>query len=454
MESASTSTIETAVRRAAGEGRRAVLLTGATGFVGGELLRRLVRRDAREIVCLVRGETEQDAAERGRAREAALFGASAGSACSGRIRWVRADLERPRLGLSEAAFRALAAGVDEIFHCAASVDFDLPLEVAHRINVGGVEELVALARAAGPDFVRFHHVSTAYVAGRRSGSVDARFLPPDDACLFRNTYERTKARAERFLRAQGDVAISVYRPSIVAGDTDTGRTDNWNVLYAPMRQIVKGRLPMIRRAGRALVDTVGVDYVVDGLVALADRARRDGASVDRFQSHHLTAGRHAFDLEFYLRHCNEAARRGGVRGATRAVGPAIWWTWSKSVTALAYAPASLGRTRALGEAARSALRSFTPYLAYTEVDVVFQADAEQRVLAEAGVCMPAAEVYLPRIVRFACETDFGRRAQPEPTRTEPSRERRSGRRRFGPARTPRVDPHPDSARASAVGDAR
>lgn len=393
------------------------LITGVTGFVGGELLRRLARTGSKRLVCLVRGESEKDAQRRGQKRLAELVGpcAAEGLAKTERVRWIRADLEKASLGLSEHVFGELSAEIDEIFHCAASVEFNLPLHIAHRINVGGVEKLVALARAAGTRFTRFHHVSTAYVAGRRSGRADAYFLPDDQARNFRNTYERTKARAERYLRDQRDIPVTVYRPSIIAGDTVTGRTDNWNVLYVPMRQIVKGRLPVIRRGGRAIVDTIGVDYVVEGMIALAAHTHAHMKEHPRFQAYHLTAGRLAFDLEFYLDCCNASAQSAGRPGNTRSISPLRWRLWATIVQALAYAPRSMDRVKNIGLAAQPALKSFTPYLAYTSVDVEFDADHEHEILARAGVSMPPPEIYLPRIIEFACEANFGRGLPAAPT---------------------------------------
>ncbi|MFK7898409.1 MAG: SDR family oxidoreductase [Myxococcota bacterium] len=387
---------------------RTVLLTGATGFVGGELLLRLMARDERLILCLVRAESDQAAKERGEARLAALLGREPRADESKRIEWIAADLEEANAGLSEAARRRVTQAVAEIFHCAASVEFDLPLADAHRINVGGVEALLTLARDAGPNFRRFHHVSTAYVAGRASGRVKANQIPTDHARNFRNTYERTKARAERLLRAQTEIPVSIYRPSIIAGDTRTGRTDNWNVLYVPMRQIVRGRLPFISRGGKAIADTVGVDFVVDGIVALAERENA------RIQAFHLTADHLAFDIERYLMHCNRAASMIGQKGGTRSVSPLSWSFRVGLVKAMAYAPSWLGSLKKIGVATRRGLKSFAPYLEYTRVNVEFDAQWEHDFLAYAGIHMPDPDIYLERIIDFAIEQDFGAASAPMP----------------------------------------
>lgn len=396
-------------------GGNAMLLTGATGFVGGQLLLRLLTRDHRPLVCLVRAENPAAAEARGADRLRALLGRDPTESESARVRWIQSDLEAPQAGLDRSDWDTLAASISEIFHCAASVEFNLPLEQAERINVDGVRTLLGLARAAGPGFDRFHHVSTAYVSGRTNARVDAHFLPEDKARHFRNTYERTKARAERLLREQPDVAVSIYRPSIIAGDTRTGRTDNWNVLYVPMRQMVKGRLPFLCHGGKAIADTIGVDFVVDGIVALSARSEL------RIQAYHLTADRLAFDVGRYVRRCNRAAAQicSGSKG-TALIGAWSWALRTRALRGLAYAPRFLGGLRKKGETIRQGLRSFEPYLAYTRVDVEFEAGWEHHYLAAHGIRMPDPDVYLDRLLDYALASDFGRTERATPVWPRPA----------------------------------
>ena len=112
----------------------------------------------------------------------------------------------------------------------------MPLEQAQRINVGGLLQVhtCSIVAAALGRFRRLHHVSTAYAAGRTTSDVRAsEMLASDDERHFRNTYEGTKARAERFLRDCAEVPWTIYRPSIIVGDSRSGRTRSWNVCDAP-----------------------------------------------------------------------------------------------------------------------------------------------------------------------------------------------------------------------------
>jgi long-chain acyl-CoA synthetase len=247
----------------------AVLLTGATGFVGMELLRRYLERGQRRVYALVRAA--DDSAAAARLPEHSRLTAVAG------------DIERPGLGLSPAAAGRLAGQVSTVVHCAASVSFELPLAESRRVNVDGtlrVAELAARCQA----LERLSYVSTAYVAGEPGGLFREDQL--DVGQSFRNPYERSKFEAERALRRQGEgLPLQVLRPSIVVGDSRTGRTTSFNVLYGPLRALDHGAIPAIPARRSSPVDIVPVDYVAERVHQLAEHGP-DG-------TFHLVAGRNA-----------------------------------------------------------------------------------------------------------------------------------------------------------------
>src|SRR5262249_20674456 len=151
----------------------------------------------------------------------------------------RGDMTQPRLGLEARSYERLADAVDQVIHCAASTRFDLSLADARRENVQSTAHVLALCRTirsrgrAG----RFDHVSTAFVAGRRTGTVGEDEL--DAGQTFRNTYEQTKLEAERLCRAAGDeVPVAIHRPSIVVGRETSGETTSYKAAYGPMRLLV------------------------------------------------------------------------------------------------------------------------------------------------------------------------------------------------------------------------
>jgi thioester reductase-like protein len=388
---------------------RTVLITGATGFLGAELLSRLLVRSAGDIVAPVRASSDAAARARGLAIIEEVLARPLTAAEQRRITWLAADVAARRFGWDDGTWRRWAERVNEVYHCAASTQFDLPLEEAHRINVGGLLQVHAfcvVADALG-GFRRLHHVSTAYASGTRGAVRAADPLPADDARHFRNTYERTKARAERFLRDYAEVPWTVYRPSIVVGDSRSGRTRSWNVCYAPMRLIAAGRLRVIPASTRAVLDYVPVDYVVDGILALGQRNDTQGKTL------HLTAGEQTCTVPQCLRAIDDgvARHRGTAPVRTAVLGPRRFAVLLRSL-------------RWLRPRAADALARFGVYFPYTQVETRFGNAEEAALLREAGIPQPVYADYFPRIVRYALEHDFGR-----PTRS--AKRKANGRSQLG-----------------------
>jgi long-chain acyl-CoA synthetase len=252
-----------------------VLITGATGFVGMELLVRILEQTDRDVIALVRAADNE--AAQGRIDEVlATLLPAAERPRRGRVRAQAADLTSPGLGLSAIARDRLATSIGAIVHCAASISFSLELEEARRINVDGTREILALAEVAHErgSLDRFVHVSTAYVAGERDGCVSE-----DDGDLgqsFRNTYERTKLEAEEAVRASS-VPAAILRPSVIVGDSVTGWTPAFNVIYFPLQAFARGLFPNVPGDADARLDIVPVDTVADALLELLTGPVRDGA---------------------------------------------------------------------------------------------------------------------------------------------------------------------------------
>ena len=246
----------------------AVLLTGATGFVGKEILDRFLDR-GRRVFALVRAEDDDAAAER-LPRHA-------------RLTAVAGDIERPGLGLADGRAAELADEVTTVVHCAATVSFDLSLEESRRVNVDGTRHVLDLAQRC-KRLERLSYISTAYVAGEPRRLFQENEL--DVGQRFRNPYERSKFEAERMLRERADgLPLQILRPSIIVGDSRTGRTSSFNVLYGPLKAFARGAIPAIPARRSSPVDIVPVDYVADRAVELAE----DGPD----GTFHLVAGRNA-----------------------------------------------------------------------------------------------------------------------------------------------------------------
>ena len=368
--------------------REVLLVTGATGFLGQELLARLLRDGTEgEVLALVRAE--DDAAAQARVDAIATgLGLPAGS-----IEAVRGELTQPHLGLSVAAEDALRARVTRILHCAASVSFTLPLEVARQINVVGTRRMLRLARRC-PHLERFAYVSTAYVAGRARGAFGGRDLERGQA--FRNSYEQSKNEAEALVRAAAEQlpATQVFRPSIVVGDRETGWTTSFNVVYQPLRAFSRGLYEVLPGDLDAPVDVVSIDYVADAICALLAEPARGG-----LETHPLVSGPDAARVGELVALASEYYER-----------PAPTIVPAPLFHALV---APLARARG-GAALSAVLDGSAQYFPYFSVETRFEDGPTRRRLAAHGLAPSPLREYLPKLLDFAARARWGKRLPPRP----------------------------------------
>jgi long-chain acyl-CoA synthetase len=235
----------------------ALLMTGGTGFLGMELIARLLEAgDGPDIYLAVRAPDAAGA--RGRLDEILDRLYDSRPDAVERLHPVAAELTAPGLALASRDRAELAANVERVVHCAASISFTLPLDEARAINVEGTRRMLELAREL-PGLERFVHVSTAYVAGRAP-----RVFSEDDTegADFRNTYEQTKLEAELAVD-RADLPSAIVRPSIVVGESDSGWTSAFNVLYWPLQAFTRGLLATVPADPDGVVDMVSVDHVAE-----------------------------------------------------------------------------------------------------------------------------------------------------------------------------------------------
>jgi nucleoside-diphosphate-sugar epimerase len=245
-----------------------VFLTGATGFLGMEVLARLLEAGDREVLALIRASDDAAAEQRLDGVLSKLWDDP--SPYRSRVTAVRGDVTAPGLGLGDRRDE-WAARTGAVMHCAASISFDLPLAEARAINVDGTARVLdfAVDAQARDGLERFLHVSTAYVAGRYEGTFRERQL--DAGQTFRNTYEETKADAESIVTLARELGPAIARPSIVVGESDSGWTPAFNVLYWPLRAFSRGMFKEVPALADGHVDVVPIDYVADSLVHLLGR---------------------------------------------------------------------------------------------------------------------------------------------------------------------------------------
>ena len=241
-----------------------VLLTGATGFVGTEVATRLLERPDLEVVALVQAGDDDEAIRL--AERAWWFRPALRAALGDRIHAMAGDVSRPRLGLSPGTWAELAHLVTHVVHSAADLRVDASVEDLRPVNVDGVGFVLDLGRSSR-HLRRLVHVSTAYVAGKRRGTVAEDDLT--DAYGFGSPYEQTKFEGERLARAAtSELPVTIVRPSMIVGDSRTGEIKTFNTFYTPLRLYLSGKLRVVPASRRLLVNIVPVDHVADAIVRL------------------------------------------------------------------------------------------------------------------------------------------------------------------------------------------
>ena len=368
-----------------------VLLTGATGFVGMELLARYLERTDRRVYALVRGASEREVVARVERTLLCLFGAD--HPYAERVVAVRGDLTRPGLGLRGGKRDRLAQRVSEVVHGAASVSFGLGLEDLRRINVEGTRRVLEFAERADArgGLRRFSYISTAYVAGEHAGCFSEDEL--DLGQCFRNAYEQSKFEAECLLtRARRRLPVTVLRPSIIVGERDSGWTQSFNVLYWPLRAFSRGAYVALPARRDAPVDVVSVDYVADAIFALSQAPEAEGVT------YHLTAGANATSVGELI----ELAAAYFRRPAPRLISPGVY--------RLLVHPLLLQATR--DERGRRALSRSEVFFPYFAMAVTYDDRRSRVALRGTGIAPTPLPRYFERLVEFALAAEWGRRSIP------------------------------------------
>ena len=365
-----------------------VLLTGATGFVGRELLFRLAREPGQRIVCPIRARDAAQATARLNEVLDKAYPAPLTDEERSRVSALPADLVEERLALNNQQWDELAATVNRVVHGAASVDWALPIEAARGINVEGTRRVVELAQAAHARGVlkKFDYVSTCYVCGRRRGPILEEDL--DAGHGFFNTYEQSKFEAEKLVRASGLPYIT-FRLSIVVGDSRTGYASAFKVLYWPLKMISRGTIKIVPGHSSGIVDLVPVDYVCEALAVIsADPSQRG-------KTFHLAAGPgRSSTLGEIL---DLAARSFGGRRPILAP-PALY---ERAIRPFVYA-LTWGKKR-------ETLKKARVYLPYASFNAMFDTTQARAIVENKSLRPPLVQDYFQVLIDYAIASDWGKR---------------------------------------------
>jgi short-subunit dehydrogenase len=350
-------------------------VTGATGFIGRNLVERLLQREG-TIFALVR------AGSRGRLEELRTGWGPNGA----RVVPISGDLTQPGLAISEEDLVAMRGEVEHFFHLAAIYDITADAETQEVANVEGTRHAIELAGAL--DAGCFHHVSSIAAAGLYRGTWTEDMFDEAER-LDNNPYFRTKHEAERLVREDCPRAWRVYRPGIVVGDSRSGAIDKIDGPYYFFKSLQRARkvlpawLPTVGVEGGE-INIVPVDFVANAIDHIAHEPDLDG------RAFHLTDP--------------NPRRAGEVVNifAKAADAPRMAWRLDTDVTepatgALRSALKLLPGSKRAVSAVLGELGLPASVLTYLDYPTRFDSTATQEALVGSGIDVPPLESYAARI---------------------------------------------------------
>src|SRR6185369_1643149 len=240
-----------------------IFLTGFPGFIASRLVERLAKPDA-QFFLLVQSQFVEKAM-----REVERIASRTGTPIEN-FALIEGDITRDDLGIDAEDLKTLRDETTDIYHLAAVYDLAVDKDLAYRVNLDGTRKVNAFAKTVA-NLHRYNYVSTCYVAGKRNGSILETELKHDAG--FRNFYEETKYLAEMTVEdLKEELPATIFRPSVVVGDSKTGETAKYDGIYYLIHYLRKAPqlLRLINVGNRNVkLNLVPVDFVVEAIAALA-----------------------------------------------------------------------------------------------------------------------------------------------------------------------------------------
>ena len=373
--------------------KKVIFLTGATGLVGSNLIPRILENDNKSrLILLIRGKSDYEAKQRVDEMLWSMPEEIDFNLAKQRIQVIKGDITLKRLGLSKALYKGLAKEITHIIHSAATVQFQLPLECARLVNYQGTKNVIALAKLAQKNgqLRQVAYVSTAFVSGNREGKILENEL--DCYQQFDNTYEQTKFESEKFVRSlMSELPITIFRPSIIVGDSRTGKTTAFNVLYVPLKLISRGVVNILPGSRYTPLDVVPVDFVCDAINHIFFNTNGCAG-----KTYHLTASQEISTttgevVDLAVDFFNQISSNGLIQQVR-------------------FVPAELcHKTRPFVQShTRKALQAMEPFEPYLSGERVFDNSNTSSALKGTGITPPQFKVYYQTILRYCIETDWGK----------------------------------------------
>ncbi len=251
-----------------------IFLTGFPGFIAERLVMRLAGGDTKFFLL-----AQKDFVKK--AKESALEIARKTDTSSENFEVIEGDIREENLGINEEKFEIICKTATDVYHLAAIYDLAVKKEIAFRVNVEGTRNVNEFVKKL-PNLRRYNYISTCYVAGKRTGEILETELEHDAG--FRNFYEETKYLAEREVEElkAAKIRLTIFRPSIVVGDSVTGETQKYDGIYSLILYLRKApKLFRFVNVGNKNVklNLVPVDFVVEAIAQLARDDRAAGKTI-------------------------------------------------------------------------------------------------------------------------------------------------------------------------------
>jgi thioester reductase-like protein len=207
----------------------------------------------------------------------------------GRIEILRGDISDPKLGLNAETYARISTSLTHAIHCAASIKLNLTIAEARTSILEGTKNVINICKPSVTKgiFKRFNHFSTMEVAGDMSGVVKEEFLT-NVKRGYLNTYEQAKAETEEYLRElheKQSFPITLYRPSMVVGDAETGQALNFQSFYYMIDDLfLNPQAPVMPGHKDFIIDTVPINFIAQAVSKLYNSDESNG------HIYHLTSG--------------------------------------------------------------------------------------------------------------------------------------------------------------------
>ena len=263
----------------------AIFLTGSTGYIGAHVAANLLQDHGASLDVLVRARDIREAELRlWQAWQLHLDFPRFYEFLQTRVRIFRGDLTSPQFGLGRDDYERLIHTTDSVIHCAASLNRKSEKSCLN-VNLRGTLEVVQLAMHVQHyhGLRRFSHVSTVAVAGKRQDELVTEDNSIDWNRSDYDPYARTKKFCEHMIRQLlPEVPITIFRPSIVLGDSRRGETTQFDMVKS---FVFLAGLPVLPFRPNDRIDIVNVDFVADAIATLHQKER------PLYDTYHLSSGR-------------------------------------------------------------------------------------------------------------------------------------------------------------------